>query len=65
MRALHTSAAVLAIAPAVLAVGCDDGSNDDAVEPLGTIELYNGDSVPGVRDVPYQLVTPENLSDFN
>jgi len=28
------------------------------------VKLYNGDTVPGYVDVPYQLVTPDNLADF-
>ena len=28
------------------------------------VHLYNGDQVPGYVDIPYQLVTPENMADF-
>lgn len=28
------------------------------------ITMYNGDAAPAVIDVPYQLVTPENMADF-
>ena len=28
------------------------------------INLYNGEKVAGVIDVPYQLVTPDNMADF-
>ncbi|AQP45992.1 hypothetical protein RPIT_03300 [Tessaracoccus flavus] len=28
------------------------------------INMYNGDETPAVIDVPYQLVTPENMADF-
>lgn len=28
------------------------------------IRMYNGDPVPSVLDVPYLLVTPENMADF-
>jgi len=28
------------------------------------VTLYNGETVPGYVDVPYQLVTPDNLADF-
>ncbi|MFZ0161091.1 MAG: sugar ABC transporter substrate-binding protein [Kineosporiaceae bacterium] len=28
------------------------------------VKRYNGETVPGYVDVPYQLVTPENMADF-
>jgi inositol transport system substrate-binding protein len=28
------------------------------------VQLHNGETVPGYVDVPYQLVTPDNLADF-
>lgn len=28
------------------------------------VKLYNGETVPGYVDVPYQLVTPDNMADF-
>ncbi|MHA6513052.1 sugar ABC transporter substrate-binding protein [Tessaracoccus sp. Z1128] len=28
------------------------------------VTMYNGDEVPAVIDVPYQLVTPDNMADF-
>lgn len=28
------------------------------------VKIYNGEEVPAVVDVPYQLVTPENMADF-
>ena len=28
------------------------------------VKLHNGETVPGYVDVPYQLVTPDNLADF-
>ncbi len=28
------------------------------------VHLYNGETVPGYVDIPYQLVTPDNMADF-
>ncbi len=63
MHDLCTSAIFLTVALTVVAVGCDDGSTTDSVEPLGTIELYNGDGDRDAADTAI-ITTTDDVAGF-
>ena len=41
-----------------------DAQGQGAAGVDSIIRLYNGEAVPSYIDIPYQLVTPENMADF-
>ncbi|WP_088312431.1 sugar ABC transporter substrate-binding protein [Kineosporia sp. R_H_3] len=60
-----TGDALTAMAAKELAVTVfQDAKGQGAGGVDAAVKLYNGETVPGYVDVPYQLVTPENMADF-